>query len=78
MNVAKQKHFQYFYNTLLLAGWTQKCGPDWDDDITTSYCYQFKTQFSTWQEARTACQSNGGDLVSVMSHHEQRFITGKT
>ena len=39
-------------------------------------CYTFHTTFKAlvWLEAETACQAQGGHLVSVMSQEEMTFI----
>ena len=63
---------------LTLGRWTAKCGPGWEDDVATEYCYQFNTDFKTWNEARGECRANGGELVSIVNREQQTFIQGKT
>ena len=61
----------------IIDNWTAKCGPDWLDDTTSPYCYQVHREFKQWSEARQDCKANGGDLVSILSANEQRFVSGK-
>ncbi|CAH1774399.1 unnamed protein product [Owenia fusiformis] len=58
--------------------WTQKCGPYWEDDVLSEYCYQFITTASSWTDSRATCQDHGGDLLSINSVHEQRYIAART
>ena len=70
---------QTFSPCLLTVGrWTAKCGPGWEDDVATEYCYQFNTDFKTWNEARGECRANGGELVSIVNREQQTFIQGET
>ena len=70
---------QIFSPCLLTVGrWTAKCGPGWEDDVATEYCYQFNTDFKTWNEARGECRANGGELVSIVNREQQTFIQGET
>ncbi|XP_050923133.1 C-type lectin domain family 4 member E isoform X2 [Lates calcarifer] len=37
-------------------------------------CYYFSTSRSSWEESRSFCQSEGGDLVKIDSRKEQSFL----
>ncbi|XP_050924467.1 C-type lectin domain family 4 member F isoform X10 [Lates calcarifer] len=47
-----------------LTGWEQHGGQ----------CYYFSTRRSSWEESRSFCQSEGGDLVKIDSREEQSFL----
>ncbi|KAH9498740.1 chromatin-modulating protein mrc1, partial [Bulinus truncatus] len=53
------------------------CYPGWEGAPNSDNCYQFKTDMMSWIDARTACQTSGGDLVSITSVEEQFYITGR-
>lgn len=41
-------------------------------------CYQFNFQATlSWSEARTSCQQQGADLLSITKVEEQIFINGE-
>ncbi len=41
-------------------------------------CYQFNFQATlSWSEARTSCQQQGADLLSIIKLEEQIFINGE-
>ncbi len=40
------------------------------------HCYWFHPDASTWPAARTRCQSDGGDLVTIHSEAENQFVRG--
>ncbi|XP_023930741.1 macrophage mannose receptor 1-like [Lingula anatina] len=54
-----------------------KCGPFWEDDTLSDYCYQFNTDTLSWTEAQLQCQHNGGELTSITGLHEQQYIAGR-
>lgn len=39
------------------------------------YCYQFNKEYKSWAVARSKCQKQGGDLVSINSPVEQAHIS---
>ncbi|XP_021354593.1 macrophage mannose receptor 1-like isoform X2 [Mizuhopecten yessoensis] len=54
-----------------------KCGLLWEEDPNSNYCYQFQDQQLDWNDARTTCRHQGGDLLSIASREEQFYITGR-
>jgi len=41
-------------------------------------CYQFNFQATlSWSEARTSCQQQGADLLSITKVEEQIYINGE-
>ena len=66
-----------YISAFLSGSWTRKCGPGWDDNVQSDYCYQFNRQFMTWISAQSTCRRNGGTLASVTSPHEQSYINGE-
>jgi hypothetical protein len=40
-------------------------------------CYEFTTGGSSWDDARSRCQSLGGDLATISTPVEQALITGQ-
>uniref|UniRef100_A0A673W116 Macrophage mannose receptor 1 n=1 Tax=Salmo trutta TaxID=8032 RepID=A0A673W116_SALTR len=51
----------------------------WDSDPVTGVLYQRNTQsVLTWHQARTSCQQQGADLLSIVELHEQTYISGLT
>ncbi|KAM9803024.1 C-type mannose receptor 2-like isoform 2-T2 [Syngnathus typhle] len=59
-----------------LPSWTHKCGW-WLDNPYSDFCYLIRHQpMKTWKEAEKACQSFGGNLLSIADSHEQSFIHG--
>lgn len=57
--------------------YSAKCGLMWQEDPNSNYCYQFYDQQNIWQDARTICKGQGGDLASIASREEQFYIAGK-
>ncbi|XP_063063355.1 macrophage mannose receptor 1 isoform X2 [Engraulis encrasicolus] len=56
-----------------------KSSTGWDVDPVTGVLYQRNTQaVLTWSQARTSCQQQGADLLSIVELHEQTFISGLT
>ncbi|ESO94148.1 hypothetical protein LOTGIDRAFT_161348 [Lottia gigantea] len=54
-----------------------KCGPFWEEDPHSDFCYQFWDKDRIWNDARAMCGSNGGDLLSITSSVEQAYVTGR-
>uniref|UniRef100_A0A8C4X052 Mannose receptor, C type 2 n=1 Tax=Eptatretus burgeri TaxID=7764 RepID=A0A8C4X052_EPTBU len=53
------------------------CSVFWDNDPVTRTCYQFNVNaLLSWFKARTSCQQQGADLLSIAEMHEQTYITG--
>ncbi|XP_059811722.1 C-type mannose receptor 2 isoform X1 [Hypanus sabinus] len=53
------------------------CETFWDKDPLTNSCYQFNFQSTlSWSEARTSCQQQNSDLLSITELHEQTYING--
>ncbi|XP_073715679.1 macrophage mannose receptor 1-like isoform X2 [Misgurnus anguillicaudatus] len=51
----------------------------WDSDPVTGVLYQRNTQSAlTWHQARTSCQQQDADLLSISELHEQSYISGLT
>ncbi|XP_051944921.1 macrophage mannose receptor 1-like [Xyrauchen texanus] len=52
---------------------------NWDRDPVTGVLYQWNTQSAlTWYQARTSCQQQDADLLSIEELHEQTYISGVT
>lgn len=47
----------------------------WNKELQS--CYKFATDRITWRMAREKCRVQGGDLVSILSDKEQRYIMEK-
>ncbi|CCD67798.1 C-type lectin domain-containing protein [Caenorhabditis elegans] len=43
---------------------------------TTDFCYKTTVQFTNFNDARSACQADGGDLASIHSIAENAFLVG--
>uniref|UniRef100_A0A4W4EYK5 Mannose receptor, C type 2 n=1 Tax=Electrophorus electricus TaxID=8005 RepID=A0A4W4EYK5_ELEEL len=53
------------------------CETFWDTDSLMDNCYQFNFQATlSWSEARTSCQQQGADLLSITKVEEQSYING--
>jgi C-type mannose receptor len=59
------------------VGWSSKCGPGWEDDPATDFCYQFNDHQLDWRDAKTSCRYQLGDLISIQLPREQAYIRGK-
>ncbi|XP_061464651.1 lymphocyte antigen 75 [Rhineura floridana] len=54
------------------------CGNTWEHNAESGSCYQLNTQAAlTWKEAYVSCQSQGGDLLSIISASELSYIQAK-
>ncbi|XP_075685466.1 secretory phospholipase A2 receptor isoform X2 [Rhinoderma darwinii] len=54
------------------------CDLLWEENNVTHICYQFNLQsVLSWKAARASCQSQGGDLLSIMNLAEQNYISKK-
>ncbi|KAK6969768.1 macrophage mannose receptor 1 [Biomphalaria glabrata] len=53
------------------------CYPGWQGDPNSDNCYQINRNMMSWLDARTACQTAGGDLTSITSVQEQFFLSGR-
>uniref|UniRef100_A0A8C1LC99 Macrophage mannose receptor 1 n=1 Tax=Cyprinus carpio TaxID=7962 RepID=A0A8C1LC99_CYPCA len=54
-----------------------KIGSGWDSDPVTGVLYQRNMQSAlTWHQARTSCQQQDADLLSISELHEQTYISG--
>ncbi|KAM3916975.1 secretory phospholipase A2 receptor-like [Leptodactylus fuscus] len=50
----------------------------WEENNVTHIYYQFNLQSAlSWKEAQTACQDQGGDLLSITSLDEHNYISEK-
>ncbi|KAM9839148.1 macrophage mannose receptor 1 [Aulostomus maculatus] len=49
------------------------CAPEWL--AFRGKCYKFVEEKKNWQDARTYCKNQGGNLVSITNVHEQAFVT---
>ncbi|XP_066497650.1 C-type mannose receptor 2 [Hoplias malabaricus] len=53
------------------------CETFWDKDSLMHSCYQFNFQATlSWSEARTSCEQQGADLLSITRVEEQSYING--
>ncbi|XP_052806091.1 macrophage mannose receptor 1-like [Mya arenaria] len=58
--------------------WTVKCGPGWESNPLSAYCYMFVDKPLSWLDAHSECTSlRGGHLVSIESASEQSYVAGK-
>ncbi|XP_059169371.1 C-type lectin lectoxin-Lio3-like, partial [Physella acuta] len=63
---------------LFTISYAQDCGPGWVLRADTNFCYRFETStFKNWTNARDACESFGGNLVTISSADEQAYLTGQ-
>lgn len=59
------------------ADWTVKCGPGWESNPTTQFCYMFVDQPLSWLDALTSCQAYKGHLVTIESIQEINYLAGR-
>ncbi|TRY95646.1 hypothetical protein DNTS_017847, partial [Danionella cerebrum] len=53
------------------------CETFWDINSLMDNCYQFNFQATlSWSEARTSCQQQGADLLSITKVEEQIYVNG--
>ncbi|XP_016338293.1 macrophage mannose receptor 1-like [Sinocyclocheilus anshuiensis] len=56
-----------------------KIGSGWDSDPVAGVLYQRNMQSAlTWHQARTSCQQQDADLLSISELHEQTYMSGLT
>ena len=60
----------------LLTVSVDSCPVGWVSHETR--CYKFALEKKTWNEARADCQTDGGELTSIASSEEQKFIAIQT
>ncbi|XP_048752140.2 macrophage mannose receptor 1-like isoform X2 [Ostrea edulis] len=53
------------------------CGYNWELEQRSQICYMFNLKPSTWSSARSACQSVGGELISINNLKEHYYISGR-
>ncbi|CAL9698126.1 unnamed protein product [Knipowitschia caucasica] len=51
------------------------CAPDWTAFQGKCYKVESGNNKMDWQEARTYCRNQGGNLVSILNKNEQAFLT---
>ncbi|KAL3837099.1 hypothetical protein ACJMK2_022480 [Sinanodonta woodiana] len=52
------------------SDWTEPC----IEDDTSGHCYHLFDTYVTWKNAFQLCQLDGGNLVTIESFKEQKFI----
>ncbi|XP_064595387.1 macrophage mannose receptor 1-like isoform X2 [Liolophura sinensis] len=59
--------------------WSTNCGPFWDENPLSGYCYKIVNRPLSWKDARDFCRNsdNNGDLASIISLDEQNYISGR-
>ena len=64
--------------SLLIGAYDQHCGDGWEYNPGSKLCYAFRIgEFKTWQESRSQCRMEGGDLVSIGGYDEETYLMGK-
>ncbi|KAL3837095.1 hypothetical protein ACJMK2_022476 [Sinanodonta woodiana] len=53
------------------SGWTEPC----ITDDTSIHCYEIVDTLITWKNASDLCKYDGGNLVTIESAEEQKYIT---
>ncbi|KAM4606060.1 macrophage mannose receptor 1 [Polymixia lowei] len=66
-----------FLNTTMIPTTVPKggCAPEWIAFQGKCYKFVVGSDKKVWQEARTHCINQGGNLVSILSEREQAFLT---
>ncbi|XP_063422180.1 macrophage mannose receptor 1-like isoform X2 [Mytilus trossulus] len=54
------------------------CGVGWEEDPSSKYCYQFRDDQMSWNDARLACKRMGGDLASIHDRETQVYINTRS
>ena len=65
------------YGCLCSVDWTVKCGPGWESNPVTSFCYIFIDEPLSWFDALNQCQQYHGNLVAIETLQEQNYLAGK-
>ncbi|XP_019409583.1 PREDICTED: secretory phospholipase A2 receptor isoform X2 [Crocodylus porosus] len=61
------------------ANFETGCDTFWQKNLDTHICYQFNIfSILPWNEARVACQTQGGDLLSITDMEEQEYISDQS
>ncbi|GFO41918.1 macrophage mannose receptor 1 [Plakobranchus ocellatus] len=53
------------------------CPSGWTKSPSSGTCIKFYDDFKTWADARTVCQQDGGDLVTIRDENMSQFVEGK-
>lgn len=64
-------------NRVISADWTLKCGPGWESNPTSDYCYIFVDEPLSWLDAKNQCQNFKGQLVAIESLEEINYLAGR-
>ncbi|XP_015232976.1 PREDICTED: macrophage mannose receptor 1 [Cyprinodon variegatus] len=72
------KRSSSFINTTMAPTTAAKggCAPEWLS--FRGKCYKFFGDKKNWQNARSHCQKEGGNLVSIANEKEQAFLTAQS
>lgn len=69
-------NFWSFLLTFVLTGYS--CDHFWETNQKLQACYQFNLYtILTWSQAQATCQAQGGNLLSITSLAEHRYIRGR-
>ncbi|KAK3769362.1 hypothetical protein RRG08_062110 [Elysia crispata] len=60
--------------TLVVSASATFCSDGWIESIEPVTCIKMMGTDKTWQEARTACKSLGGDLVKIVNKRMNDFV----
>lgn len=71
-------HFTFALITFLLSFFTDSsCEHFWESNQELRACYQFNLYtILTWSQALSTCQAQGGNLLSITSVAEHKYIRG--
>ncbi|GFO41917.1 C-type mannose receptor 2, partial [Plakobranchus ocellatus] len=50
------------------------CPSGWTKSPSSGTCIKFYDDFKTWADARTVCQQDGGDLVTIRDENMSQFV----
>uniref|UniRef100_A0A665X210 Macrophage mannose receptor 1 n=1 Tax=Echeneis naucrates TaxID=173247 RepID=A0A665X210_ECHNA len=74
------KRSNSFVNTTIAPTTVSKggCAPEWVAFEGRCYKFVVGNDKKNWQDARTSCINQGGNLVSIVNEREQAFLTTQT